>query len=128
MRKRYSKEFKETIIKKMVSPHAVSVSQLCRETGVSDVTLYKWRKEYQNRGVAVPSNKKKSQDWTAEDKLAVVIETASLNEFQLMHTASSHPFDEFNEFCYCIKFVQIIAIATVTRIRCSNCHIEHKIL
>lgn len=83
MQKRYSKEFKETIIKKMMSPHPVSVLQLGRETGVSDVTLYKWRKEYQNRGVAVPSNKKKSEDWTAEDKLAVVIETASLNEIQL---------------------------------------------
>ena len=67
----------------MMSPHPVSVSQLCRETGVSDVTLYKWRKDYQNRGVAVPSNKKKSEDWTAEDKLAVVVETASLNEIQL---------------------------------------------
>ena len=64
-------------------PHPVSVSQLCRETGVSDVTLYKWRKDYQNRGVAVPSNNKKSEDWTAEDKLAVVIEIASLNEIQL---------------------------------------------
>jgi transposase len=83
VQKRYSKEFKETIIKKMMSPHPVSVSQLCRETGVSNVTLYKWRKDYQNRGVAVPSNKKKSEDWTAEDKLAVVIETASLNEIQL---------------------------------------------
>jgi transposase len=83
MQKRYSKEFKETIIKKMMSPHSVSVSQLCKETGVTDVTLYKWRKDYQNRGVAVPSNNKKSEDWTAEDKLAVVIETASLNEIQL---------------------------------------------
>ena len=31
----------------------------------------------------MPSNKKRSEDWTAEDKLAVVIETASLNEIQL---------------------------------------------
>lgn len=67
----------------MMSPHSVSVSQLCKETGVTDVTLYKWRKDYQNQGVAVPSNNKKSEDWTAEDKLAVVIETASLNEIQL---------------------------------------------
>ena len=64
-------------------PHPVSVSQLCRDTGVSDVTLYKWRKNYRNQGVAVPANKKKSEDWTAEDKLAVVIETASFNEIQL---------------------------------------------
>lgn len=31
----------------------------------------------------MPSNKKKSENWTANDKLAVVIETASLNEIQL---------------------------------------------
>ena len=66
-----------------MSPHSVSVSQLCKETGVTDVTLYKWRRDYQNRGVAVPANNKKSEDWTAKDKLAVVIETASLNEIQL---------------------------------------------
>ena len=64
-------------------PHPLSVTQLCRDTGVSDVTLYKWRKEYRNKGVAVPANSKKSEDWTAEDKLAVVIETASFNEIQL---------------------------------------------
>ena len=83
MQKRYSEEFKEAIIKKMMPPHPVSVSQLCRDTGVSDVTLYKWRKNYRNQGVAVPANKKKSEDWTAEDKLAVVIETVSFNEIQL---------------------------------------------
>jgi transposase-like protein len=80
---RYSEEFKEAVIKKMMPPHPVSVSQLSRDTGVSDVTLYKWRKEYRNKGVSVPANRKKSEDWTAEDKLAVVIETASLNEIEL---------------------------------------------
>ncbi len=64
-------------------PAPVSVPQLCRETGVSDVTLYKWRKEYRNKGVAVPAYKKKPENWTAEDKLAVIIETASFNEVQL---------------------------------------------
>jgi len=64
-------------------PNPVSVSKLSRDTGVSDVTLYKWRKYYRNQGVAVPSNKKNSEDWTAEDKLAVVIETAAFNEIQL---------------------------------------------
>jgi transposase len=83
VQKRYSLEFKEGIIKKMMPPHPVSISQLSRDTGVSDVTLYKWRKDYRNQGVAVPSNKKKSEDWTAEDKLAVVIETASFNKIQL---------------------------------------------
>jgi transposase len=83
MQKRYSEEFKEAIIKRMMPPHPTSVLQLCRETGVSDVTLYKWRKDYQNRGVAVPTKKKKSEIWSAKDKLAAVIETASFNEIQL---------------------------------------------
>ena len=67
----------------MMPPQPVSVPQLSRDTGVSDVTLYKWRKQYRNQGVAVPANNKKTEDWTAEDKLAVVIETASFNEIQL---------------------------------------------
>jgi transposase-like protein len=83
MQKSDSKEFKESVIKKMMPPNAVSVPQLCQETGVSDVTLYKWRKEYRNRGIAVPGDNSQADDWTAEDKLAVVIETAGLNSAQL---------------------------------------------
>ncbi|MBT6702246.1 MAG: transposase [Gammaproteobacteria bacterium] len=83
MQHRYSTEFKESIIKKMMPPNPISVSQLVKETGVSDVTLYKWRKDYSNQGIAVPANPNNSERWTAEDKLAVVIETASLNEAQL---------------------------------------------
>ena len=89
MQKRYSEEFKESVIKKMMPPDPISVSQLCRDTGVSDVTLYKWRKTYRRNGVAVPADKSKPEDWTAEDKLAVVIETASFNEVQL------------SEYCRC---------------------------
>ena len=40
---RYSEEFKESIIQKMVPPNNVSVAQLVRDTGISDVTLYTWQ-------------------------------------------------------------------------------------
>jgi transposase-like protein len=83
MHKRYSEKFKDSVIKKMMPPSPVSVPQLCRETGVSDVTLYKWRKQYRDKGVAVPAYKSKPENWTAEDKLAVIIETASFNEVQM---------------------------------------------
>jgi len=83
MQHKYSTEFKESIIKKMMPPNPISVPQLVKETGVTDVTLYKWRKDYRNQGIAVPANQNKSDQWSAEDKLAVVIETASLNEAQL---------------------------------------------
>ena len=82
MHKSYSEEFKDSVIKKMMPPNPVPVSQLRKETGVSDVTLYKWRKDYRNRGIAVPGKHTKPDDWTAVDKLAVVIETSSLNEIQ----------------------------------------------
>jgi transposase len=83
MKSKYSDNFKESIIKKMMPPNSASVSQLCKETGLSDVTLYKWRKVYMNKGVAVPLDQSKPNNWTAGDKLAVVIETASFNEVQL---------------------------------------------
>ncbi|TYP78353.1 MULTISPECIES: hypothetical protein [Nitrosomonas] len=45
----------------------------------SDATLlYKWRKVYRNRGIALPGDNSQ-----AEDKLAVVIETAGWNSVQL---------------------------------------------
>jgi len=87
MQKSYSEEFKESVIKRMMPPNPVPVSQLCKETGVSDVSLYKWRKEYRNRGIAMPGGHSKADDWTAEDKLAVVIETAAFNAAQ------------FSEYC-----------------------------
>ncbi len=83
MQTRYSEEFKGSVVKRMMPPNPVSVSQLAKETGVSDVTLYKWRKDYRNRGIAVPGDSNNPANWTAEDKLAVVIETAAMNEVQL---------------------------------------------
>lgn len=83
MQKRYSEEFKESVVKRMMPPNPVSVSQLVKETGVSDVTLYKWRKDYRNRGIAVPGDSSNPENWSSEDKLAVVIETAAMNEVQL---------------------------------------------
>ena len=48
--KQDTKEFKNAVIKKMMSPSPTSISQLCRESSVPDITRYKWRKDYQNQG------------------------------------------------------------------------------
>ena len=77
---RYSKEFKESMVEKMMLPNAQSVAQIHRDTGVSEPTLYNWRNQYKNEGRAVPANPSNPENWSAQDKLAVVIETASLNE------------------------------------------------
>lgn len=43
-RKRYNQEFKQTVIELYRS--GTSVSQLSSEYGVSEVTIYKWIKQY----------------------------------------------------------------------------------
>ncbi len=81
--KRYSAARKSTVIQKMMPPKNIPISELVTETGISDVTLYKWRREARVEGLAVPGDGKNPEKWTSEDKFAVVLETASLNEIEL---------------------------------------------
>ncbi len=80
--KHYS-EGKQSVIKKMMPPCNTPISQLVEETGISDGTLYTWRKEARKRGVIVPGDGKNPEKWSSADKFAVVLETASLNEAEL---------------------------------------------
>jgi len=77
---RYSEEFKEQVVRKMMSPNAMSVAQVSRDTGVSEQTLYNWRNRCRNEGKAVTADPSNPEKWSGKNKLAVVIETASLNE------------------------------------------------
>src|SRR4030067_176469 len=81
--KRYSLERKESVLKKLLPPHNLSVAELSRQEGISDVTLYTWRKQAETRGEVVPGSRKVPEDWPAEAKLAAVIETATLSEAAL---------------------------------------------
>lgn len=80
---RYAPERKEALLRKLLPPHNLSVAQLAREEGISDVTLYAWRKQAKAGGAAVPGDQKLTDNWSAEAKLAVVIETAALSEIEL---------------------------------------------
>ncbi len=80
---RYSKERKDAVIQKMMPPLNTPISQLIKETGISDATLYTWRKQARKQGLTVPGDGKNPEDWSSEDKFAVVLETATLNEAEL---------------------------------------------
>lgn len=80
---KYSEEFKEQAVRKMMPPNAMSVAQVGRETGVSEQTLYNWRNRLRHEGKAVPADPSNPEHWSGENKLAVVIETAGLNEEEL---------------------------------------------
>jgi len=76
----YSTELKEQIIKKMMPPNNQRVSDISRETGISAPTLYAWKKQYRAKGFVVPGKKSLPDRWDAKTKLAVVIQTAVMNE------------------------------------------------
>ncbi|RAR59831.1 transposase, partial [Onishia taeanensis] len=80
---RYSEERKAAVLKKLLPPDNRSVASVAAEEGISDATLYGWLKTCRRQGVPVPGNRKTGDDWSADAKLAVVIETASLSETEL---------------------------------------------
>tara|TARA_B110000495_G_C22855302_1_gene498704 strand:+ start:149 stop:628 length:480 start_codon:yes stop_codon:yes gene_type:complete len=84
--RKYSKERKAHVIKQMLPPMGCLVSELSRKEGIPTATLYAWRSAIQTPGGNM-SAKSRLDQWSAEQKLACVVTTYSMN------TA------EFNEYC-----------------------------
>lgn len=80
---RYSAERKEAILRQMMPPENKPVSELARENGITEQTLYTWRRQLKAQGVPVPGDGKNAEEWSSEDKFAVVLETAALNAAEL---------------------------------------------
>ncbi len=80
----YSQERRASVVGKLLPPHNRPVTEVSREEGICTATLYNWLKSVRKRGLPVPgSGKKTAEQWSGEAKLAVVLETASLNAEQL---------------------------------------------
>ena len=71
---RYSEERKAATLKKLLPPQSRSVNSVADEDGISPQTLYHWLKQCREQGVAVHGHQKQADQWSAEDKLAIVIE------------------------------------------------------
>ena len=84
---RYSEERKAAVLKKLLPPNNESVSTVSREEGISEPTLYNLRLQAREQGLPVPGSGKQTDDWSAEAKFAVLVETATLTE------------DELSEYC-----------------------------
>ena len=79
---KYQKEFKASLIARMLPPTNASIPALAKETGVPQNTLYSWR--IKNRGNAVASNEAPSgTGLSSSEKFTAVLETASLTELEL---------------------------------------------
>lgn len=88
--KRIAPERKEAILRKMAPPQNVSVAELARQEGISDATLYNWRKQARQRGNVLPSNSRPPEKWSSEDKFRVVIETSALNATEFSTYCRKH--------------------------------------
>ena len=80
MAMKYSKEFKDSIIAKLLPPSNASVLDVAKETGIPKDTLYCWRVKYHNTSAKESDQRQQSSNFSSEEKLTIVIETASLNE------------------------------------------------
>lgn len=80
---RYAKERKEAVLKKMLPPNNRTIKELAAEEGVSEATLYNWRKAARAEGRLLPDGEKTPQGWGSADKFAAVVETAAMNEAEL---------------------------------------------
>jgi transposase len=82
----YSEGFKARLIQRIVGPEGISASALSREVGIGQPTLSRWVR--QARTLARMNKPKKNdptppkspRQWTAEEKLNVVLEAAALPE------------------------------------------------
>ncbi len=64
-------------------PNNESVGQLSGELGITEPTLYKWRKQARLAGNPTPGDGQSSEQWSSEDKFLVVLETYSMNSAEL---------------------------------------------
>ena len=79
----YPRERKEAVLKKMLPPNSKSIPQIAKEEGISEATLYNWRKAARAEGRLMPDGDTSPAGWRTADKFAAVLETAAMNAAEL---------------------------------------------
>jgi transposase len=82
-RKRYTQEFKDAVLVRMMPPNNESIKSISDELGISEQSLYKWRQKARTDGNATPGNGQTAERWSSEDKFLVVMESYSMNQSEL---------------------------------------------
>lgn len=77
----YSEEFKKTAVRKFLSRGARSVAVICRETGASSQSLYKWAGEY-GKSPGMEKDDKRPQDRSTAEKFKAVLEFDRLADLE----------------------------------------------
>ncbi len=81
--KRISPERKASILAKLLPPYNMTVAAVAQMEGISEATLYNWRNQARAEGNPVPGAEKTTDQWSAEARFAVIVETATLSEAEI---------------------------------------------
>ena len=79
----YSAEFKASIIAKMLPPNSADVPDLAKQTQIPKDTLYCWRSKARKDAEGAAMAATPAGELGSEEKFAIVVETAALNETEL---------------------------------------------
>ncbi len=77
----YTKELKEAALDKLLNTD-LSLRHISEELGIPDATLHGWKKQYLMKEDP-DAIKTLPENWTAEEKFAAVLHTATLSEVEL---------------------------------------------
>lgn len=94
MRKAYSIDFRDDMIRKLTSPRGPSILELAGKTGVHQTTLSRWVREATRLGAPMsqhddenarsrPRAGRRPQDFSPEEKLRIVQQAARLEDAEL---------------------------------------------
>lgn len=67
----------------LLPPLNLSMAEVSRREGVSEMSLSNWRKQLSSEGSAVSENKPLTKNGSSETKFAVVLEASGLSEIDL---------------------------------------------
>jgi len=84
----YPKERKDAVINKMLPPQSMTIPEIAKLENIPLGTLYTWKQQYLKHNSRETSSMPASNtQWTASQKLSVIIETSTLSE------------QDLNEYC-----------------------------
>ena len=101
----YPKERKEAVLKKMLPPNNRPIPVIAREEGISEATLYNWRKAARAEGRLLPDGDSTPAGWSSADKFSAVLETVSMaNNFDTLSANKIDPLGATKNQLSCLYF------------------------
>ncbi len=76
---KFTEGFKKSMVEKLLTPGGLGISELSKEIGVSNQTLYNWRDKFVNEDDTAKSPRK----WNMREKYSALIEAAGFSGEEL---------------------------------------------